>query len=110
MVKYDSTKIDDSYSSRNDRYANDNHRRHAKHSIRNDVFTKEELEIIQNVIDKSRNPEPVVSKKTNSSKSKVKSKNKRTDEYGGSPENRRRILQEIVSSIRREVDKNFIIS
>ena len=36
--------------------------------------------------------------------------NKRTDEYGGSPENRRRILQEIVSSIRREVDKNFIIS
>ncbi len=77
MVKYDSSKIDDSYSSRNDRYANDNHRRHAKHSIRNDVFTKEELEIIQNVIDKSRNPEPVVSKKTNSSKSKVKSKNKR---------------------------------
>lgn len=28
--------------------------RHAQHSIRNDVFTKEELEIIQNVIDKTR--------------------------------------------------------
>ena len=36
--------------------------------------------------------------------------NKRTDEYGGSPENRRRILQEIVSSIRREVGKDFVVS
>ena len=36
--------------------------------------------------------------------------NKRTDEYGGSPENRRRILQEIVSSIRSRVDKNFAVA
>ena len=36
--------------------------------------------------------------------------NKRTDEYGGSPENRRRILQEVVSSIRSATDKNFIVS
>lgn len=48
MVKYRKP-ID--YS--NDRY--EAQRRHAKHSIRNDVFTKEELEIIQNVIDKSKN-------------------------------------------------------
>ena len=36
--------------------------------------------------------------------------NKRTDEYGGSPENRRRILQEIVTSIRNNVDKNFAVA
>ena len=36
--------------------------------------------------------------------------NRRTDEYGGSPENRRRLLQEIVSSIRSVVDKNFLVS
>ena len=36
--------------------------------------------------------------------------NQRNDEYGGSPENCRRILQEIVSSIRSAVDKNFVVS
>ena len=35
--------------------------------------------------------------------------NKRDDEYGGSPENRRRLLQEIVSAIRANTDKNFAI-
>ena len=37
--------------------------------------------------------------------------NHRTDEYGGSPENRRRLLKEIVEETRRNVDtKHFIIS
>ena len=36
--------------------------------------------------------------------------NKRTDEYGGSPENRRRILQEIVSAIRSAVGNDFFVS
>ena len=36
--------------------------------------------------------------------------NKRTDEYGGSPENRRRILKEIASEIRSAVGKDFMIS
>ena len=35
--------------------------------------------------------------------------NKRDDEYGGSPENRRRLLQEIASAIRSNTDKNFAI-
>lgn len=35
--------------------------------------------------------------------------NKRTDKYGGSPENRARILLEIYEAIRQEVTKNFIV-
>jgi 2,4-dienoyl-CoA reductase-like NADH-dependent reductase (Old Yellow Enzyme family) len=36
--------------------------------------------------------------------------NKRDDEYGGSPENRRRILKEISSEIRKATGKDFFIS
>lgn len=73
MVRYDSRRVE-ADRERNERYQ-EHHKRHAKHSIRNDVFTKEELEIIQNVIDKSKHPEQktVANKK---SKSKVKSKRK----------------------------------
>lgn len=35
--------------------------------------------------------------------------NKRQDRYGGSPENRRRIVSEIVDAIRSECGKDFII-
>ncbi len=43
-------------------------KRHAKHSIRNDVFTEEELEIIQTVIDKSKNTSSVKTNKNTKSK------------------------------------------
>ncbi len=43
-------------------------KRHAKHSIRNDVFTEEELEIIQTVIDRSKNTSSVKSNKNAKSK------------------------------------------
>ena len=38
------------------------------------------------------------------------SMNLREDEYGGSPQNRRRILEEIVNAIKSVVDKNFIVA
>ncbi len=47
-------------------------RRHAKHSIRNDIFTEEELEIIQNVIDKSKSTSTNTSPKSKNSKAKAK--------------------------------------
>lgn len=36
--------------------------------------------------------------------------NRRTDKYGGSPENRARIVNEIISHIRRDVSKDFIVA
>lgn len=49
-----------------------NQKRHAKHSIRNDIFTEEELEIIQNVIDKSKSSTTTTSPKSKNSKAKAK--------------------------------------